>query len=250
MPAPLTSFVGRERDLAVLEATILDARLSSLVGPGGVGKSRLALEAARRSGERFAAGTALVELAPIAAGSSVISAFATSLGVADSRTLPTVTDRWSLAHPPASAATAINPTASNRVPIGRPSSRVPPRDRYNTSAVEGHARRVSGRVDEGSGTLGGVQPLAPSTSRPINLPPHRPLTSRACSRRSPRAGGAEPEAARLAQVDDPPGPRAQRIGVDALGHQQHINRPPAAEPAEQVVHLGRGPVWLATTNLS
>ncbi len=83
LPAPLTSFVGRGRDLHVLEAAISGARLVSLVGPGGVGKSRLALEAARRSGDRFADGVVLVELAPIAAGASVVSAFATALGVAD-----------------------------------------------------------------------------------------------------------------------------------------------------------------------
>jgi predicted ATPase/DNA-binding XRE family transcriptional regulator len=83
IPAPLTSFVGRENDLVELLATLEDARLISLVGPGGVGKSRLALEVARRSSERFKDGAVLVELAPVASGASVISAFAAALGVSD-----------------------------------------------------------------------------------------------------------------------------------------------------------------------
>jgi predicted ATPase len=88
VPAPLTSFVGREDDLETLEAAMSDARLVSLVGPGGVGKSRLALEAARRCSDRFPEGVVLVELAPLAAGASVISAFATALGVADEGDVP------------------------------------------------------------------------------------------------------------------------------------------------------------------
>ena len=83
VPAPLTSFIGRELDLRDVQEVLSHARLVSVVGPGGVGKSRLALEAARRSGQQFDEGVVLVELAPIAAGASVISAFASALGVAD-----------------------------------------------------------------------------------------------------------------------------------------------------------------------
>lgn len=87
LPAPLTSFVGRELDLTVVLAALSEARLLSLVGPGGVGKSRLGLEAARRAGERFNEGVALLELAPVAAGAAVVSAFAAALGVADEGTV-------------------------------------------------------------------------------------------------------------------------------------------------------------------
>lgn len=83
LPAPLTSFVGRELDLTVLLAALSDARLLSLVGAGGVGKSRIALEAARLSAERFSDGVTLVELAPVAAGASVLPAFAAALAVAE-----------------------------------------------------------------------------------------------------------------------------------------------------------------------
>jgi predicted ATPase len=88
VPAPLTSFVGREDDLAELLGALAGARLISLVGPGGVGKSRLALEAARRSSERYRDGIAFVELAPIATGTSVIAAFAVALGVSDEGDVP------------------------------------------------------------------------------------------------------------------------------------------------------------------
>lgn len=83
LPTPLTSFVGRELDLSEVLAAVSQTRLLSLVGPGGVGKSRLALEAARRAGEQFNEGVALIELAPVVAGGSVVSAFAAALGIAD-----------------------------------------------------------------------------------------------------------------------------------------------------------------------
>ena len=49
VPLPLTRLLGRERDLEVLQQWLADpaARLITLVGPGGVGKTRLALEVAR-----------------------------------------------------------------------------------------------------------------------------------------------------------------------------------------------------------
>lgn len=45
LPAPWTSFVGRERERATVLAALGKARLVTLVGPGGVGKTRLAVEA-------------------------------------------------------------------------------------------------------------------------------------------------------------------------------------------------------------
>lgn len=88
LPVPLTSFVGREADLAAVIASLSEVRLLSLVGPGGVGKSRLALEAARRAGERFTDGVGLVELGPVAAGASAVPTFASALGVTDEGTGP------------------------------------------------------------------------------------------------------------------------------------------------------------------
>ena len=48
LPAEATSFIGRRRELAEVRKKLAEARLVSLVGPGGVGKTRLAIRAADR----------------------------------------------------------------------------------------------------------------------------------------------------------------------------------------------------------
>ena len=66
LPAPLTSFLGREQDLARLERLLGEARLVTLTGTGGTGKTRLALEAGARVVGRFPDGVWLAELAGVA----------------------------------------------------------------------------------------------------------------------------------------------------------------------------------------
>src|SRR5262249_16745931 len=84
-PAPLTSFVGRARELASVRARLGDpgVRLLTLTGPGGAGKTRLALEAARdlEGGGRFADGVWFTGLAPLADAALVPQGIATALGV-------------------------------------------------------------------------------------------------------------------------------------------------------------------------
>lgn len=63
LPAPLTSLVGRERELQGICEAFRRGRLVTLTGPGGVGKTRLALEVAHRQVARRAAGVWLVDLA-------------------------------------------------------------------------------------------------------------------------------------------------------------------------------------------
>jgi non-specific serine/threonine protein kinase len=65
LPAPLTSFIGREQEIADLAERAKTTRLLTLTGSGGVGKSRLALEVAGRLLGAFADGVWLVELAPL-----------------------------------------------------------------------------------------------------------------------------------------------------------------------------------------
>jgi len=65
LPADATSFVGRRRELADVKQKLAEARLVSLVGPGGVGKTRLATRAATDLARRFRDGAWLVELAEI-----------------------------------------------------------------------------------------------------------------------------------------------------------------------------------------
>jgi predicted ATPase/class 3 adenylate cyclase len=65
LPLPLSSFVGRERELELTVAALGAARVVTLTGPGGVGKTRLALQSARQVTGRFADGGWLCELAPV-----------------------------------------------------------------------------------------------------------------------------------------------------------------------------------------
>ena len=62
LPGEVTGFVGRRRELAVLDGLLVTARLVTVTGPGGVGKTRLALRAAARARGRFADGAFLAEL--------------------------------------------------------------------------------------------------------------------------------------------------------------------------------------------
>src|SRR5215471_9571803 len=83
LPAPVTPLVGREREAAAAEELVVHegVRLVTLTGPGGVGKSRLAVEAARRLGPRFADGVRFVELAAVRSADLVAPAIATGLGL-------------------------------------------------------------------------------------------------------------------------------------------------------------------------
>jgi predicted ATPase/DNA-binding NarL/FixJ family response regulator len=65
MPAEATSFIGRRRELAELRKHLTAARLVSLVGPGGVGKTRLAIRIGTDLGRGFRDGAWLVELADV-----------------------------------------------------------------------------------------------------------------------------------------------------------------------------------------
>jgi predicted ATPase/DNA-binding SARP family transcriptional activator len=82
LPAELTSFVGRDAELREIDA-VLDgrARLVTIVGIGGAGKSRLALRAARARRSRYAHGAAWAELVAASSAEHVAEAIATAVGL-------------------------------------------------------------------------------------------------------------------------------------------------------------------------
>lgn len=82
LPEFLAALIGREAGLAALQDLVGRYRLVSLTGPGGVGKTRLAVELGWKMLERFPDGVALINLAPLADPAAMLSAAATALGVA------------------------------------------------------------------------------------------------------------------------------------------------------------------------
>jgi len=90
LPVSLTSFVGRERELAEVDRLIGRGRLVTLIGTGGTGKTRLMLEAAEAVAGRFADGAWLAELAPLGDPAQIASEIARALGVPEMPGRPTV----------------------------------------------------------------------------------------------------------------------------------------------------------------
>ncbi|HEV2443722.1 MAG TPA: winged helix-turn-helix domain-containing protein [Steroidobacteraceae bacterium] len=81
LPAPVSDFIGRETELRELRELLRQSRLVTLVGTGGIGKTRLGLEAARATLEEFPDGVWLAELAPLTDPDLVASAINTALGL-------------------------------------------------------------------------------------------------------------------------------------------------------------------------
>lgn len=87
LPLPLTSFVGRAAETAAVRSLMLrpDVRLVSLTGPGGVGKTRLAIRVAEGLAGEFVDGIVFVPLANVLDANLLPRAVATSLGLAEAR---------------------------------------------------------------------------------------------------------------------------------------------------------------------
>lgn len=83
LPAPTTAFIGREDELAQIEKWLAepDGRLLTIIGPGGMGKTRLAQEAARAQLGEFADGVWYVSLVPLVDTSELVTAVAETIGL-------------------------------------------------------------------------------------------------------------------------------------------------------------------------
>jgi predicted ATPase/DNA-binding CsgD family transcriptional regulator len=81
LPTPISSFVGREVQVAEIERLVAETRLVTLTGAGGCGKTRLALEAAQRQQRTFEDGAVFVPLAPLGGPDFVAPSVGRALGI-------------------------------------------------------------------------------------------------------------------------------------------------------------------------
>ncbi|MEZ4706154.1 MAG: LuxR C-terminal-related transcriptional regulator [Caldilineaceae bacterium] len=90
LPRPLTAFVGRRAEVDAVKQLLRQHRLLTLTGPGGIGKTRLALQVAEEVSALFRDGVCFVDLAAVNETHLVINSIAYALGVAESLDAPLV----------------------------------------------------------------------------------------------------------------------------------------------------------------
>lgn len=90
LPAEISSFVGREPQLAELRRLLHRSRAITLTGPGGAGKSRLALRLASQSLDKYPDGVWLIDVAPIAEARLLENSLAAACGIKEDSTRPLI----------------------------------------------------------------------------------------------------------------------------------------------------------------
>jgi len=96
LPPELSTFVGRDDEVGQISGLLASSRLLTMTGPGGTGKTRLALRVARHCEESYPQGVAFVQLAPIADASLVAPTIRGALGFAEEpgrHSVETLTER-------------------------------------------------------------------------------------------------------------------------------------------------------------
>ena len=84
LPGDVTTLVGRDAEIAVIQAALAESRIVTLTGPGGSGKTRLALGVARSITDRFAHGVWFVDLAALREPGLLEPAIAAAMGIRES----------------------------------------------------------------------------------------------------------------------------------------------------------------------
>ncbi len=270
LPAPVTAFLGRERELTELSALIGEHRLVTVVGTGGAGKTRLALQTAADRVDRYPDGVWFVDLAGVAEAGLLPTAVASTLGLrpepgrAMRETLVEHVSRRRMlflldtcdAHPRAAAhlvsallaaGGGVTVLATSREPLclagevawrTPPLSLVPARDGGPSEAVRfllnraGSALGVRSPVGPARPDPAAVTTRADAAARPV---PARLATAR---RGTGRPADAVPTAALLTPLDAGPAGAGMRTGrsINALRYGAYPAtrvRPavPAGEPA-------------------
>ena len=88
LPAQLTSFIGREKEIAEIKALLHASRLVTLTGSGGTGKTRLSIEVGTEELAHFPDGVWLIELAPLTDPAQIIPALAQAFGLQELPSIP------------------------------------------------------------------------------------------------------------------------------------------------------------------
>jgi predicted ATPase/class 3 adenylate cyclase len=83
LPSQISSFIGRQQELTLLRERLGQYRVVTIAGPGGIGKTRLALQLAAEAVANYPDGVYFVALAPIASGDLVVHALAEAFGISE-----------------------------------------------------------------------------------------------------------------------------------------------------------------------